>query len=106
MPRNAWRYQPRRAARVGGLAALILMGSTLAGCNNAGGGALVGGGLGAGAGALIGSALGHAGNGSLIGLGVGALGGAIIGDQNERNERRYSESYYHDTYHPYDDYHR
>lgn len=61
----------------------------LAGCNNAGQGALSGGALGALAGMGIGSMSGNMGKGAAVGAIVGAVGGAVIGDQNDRRSSRY-----------------
>src|SRR5262245_33762725 len=56
----------------------------VAGCENAGQGALSGAGLGALSGLAIGSLTGDAGKGAAIGAIAGAVGGAVIGDQNRR----------------------
>lgn len=60
----------------------------VAGCDNAGQGALTGAAIGAGSGAAISAiAGGDAGQGAAIGAIVGAVGGAVVGDQNDRNSR-------------------
>lgn len=59
----------------------------LAGCNNAGQGALSGAAIGSLGGLAIGSLSGDAGKGAAIGAIAGAIGGAVIGDQNKRKEQ-------------------
>lgn len=60
----------------------------VAGCENAGQGALTGAAVGAGSGAAISAiAGGDPGQGAAIGAILGAVGGAVVGDQIERNSR-------------------
>jgi hypothetical protein len=81
---NGKRTGSGNVGRVGLIAAALVTGSTLGGCNNAGQGALSGAGIGALAGMGIGSLSGNMGKGAAIGaIGGGILGG-IIGDQNAR----------------------
>jgi hypothetical protein len=75
-----------RVARSAALALLTL--PVLAGCDNAGQGAVSGASVGALSGLAIGSLSGNAGKGAAIGAIAGGAGGAVIGDQNRRaNER-------------------
>lgn len=75
-----------RVARSAALALLTL--PILAGCDNAGQGAVSGASVGALSGLAIGSLSGNAGKGAAIGAIAGGAGGAVIGDQNRRaNER-------------------
>lgn len=74
-------------------AALVAFGS-LAGCENAGQGALTGAAVGSLGGLAIGSLSGDAGKGAAIGAIGGAVAGGIIGDQNRRAEARQQEMRY------------
>ena len=70
----------------------------LAGCaNDAGNGALIGGGVGALAGGIIGHQTGHAMGGALIGGAIGAGTGALIGHASDENkidkQRQYDRGY-------------
>jgi|1185.fasta_scaffold1365213_1 outer membrane lipoprotein SlyB len=56
----------------------------LAGCENAGQGAVSGGAIGALGGLAIGSLTGSAGAGAAIGAVSGAVAGGVLGDQNRR----------------------
>ena len=76
------RFRPRR--RTGVLAIMAITTPFLAGCNNAGQGAVTGAGLGALAGMGLGSLSGNMGKGAAAGAIIGGLGGLIIGDQNSR----------------------
>jgi uncharacterized protein YcfJ len=72
--------------------------SLIAGCqNDAGNGALIGGGVGALAGGIIGHQSGHTGAGALIGGAVGAGSGALIGHASDENkldkQREYDRGY-------------
>lgn len=74
----------------------LLLGS--AGCaNDAGNGALIGGGVGALAGGIIGHQSGHTGAGALIGGAVGAGSGALIGHASDEKklakQREYDRGY-------------
>ena len=74
----------------------VVLGS--AGCaNDAGNGALIGGGVGALAGGIIGHQSGHTGAGALIGGAVGAGSGALIGHASDENklakQRQYDQGY-------------
>ena len=80
----------RRAFALTGAAALAV---GLAGCNNAGEGALSGAGIGAAAGAILGSLSGNAGTGAAIGAVIGGVGGGVMGDQNDRRSQPYSGNY-------------
>ena len=80
---------------------------SLVGCaNDAGNGALIGGGVGALAGGIIGHQSGHAAGGALIGGGVGALAGGLIGHASDENkieqrkqyDRGYADANYDDRY--------
>lgn len=77
----------RRGLKSLSAAGLALSGVVLAGCNNAGEGALSGAALGALGGLAVGSVTGSAGKGAAIGAVAGGIGGAVIGDQNQRNSR-------------------
>lgn len=78
----------RRSKIITRAALLAAFGSfLLAGCNNAGQGAVTGGAVGALSGLAIGSMTGSAGKGAAIGAIAGVVGGAVIGDQNERRSQ-------------------
>lgn len=77
-----------RALPGAAMALALALGSVLAGCNNAGEGAITGAALGALGGLAIGSVTGGSGTGAVIGAVGGAAVGAVIGDQNERNSYR------------------
>ncbi len=81
------RPRSARRSRVG--AGVVLAGwltaGLLAGCENAGQGAVTGASVGALSGLAIGSMSGNAGRGAAIGAIGGGVGGAVIGDQNNRN---------------------
>ena len=83
---HARRRFRRGSAAAAGLASMLL----IAGCNNAGEGAVSGAALGALGGLAIGSLSGDAGKGAAIGAVAGGIGGAVLGDQNERNDDRRS----------------
>ena len=87
----------RRSGRAA-LAGVARSGLVLAGCANAGEGAISGAGLGALAGLIIGSTSGNPGEGAAIGAAIGGVGGAVIGDQNERAERQSRHVPRHDHY--------
>ena len=81
---------PIRSHRSFGLAcmaSLLVVASTMGGCNNAGEGALSGAGIGALGGLAIGSLTGNAGAGAAIGAIGGGITGGVLGDQNERRRR-------------------
>lgn len=77
------------------LAALIFTaGLSSTGCaNDAGNGALIGGGVGALAGGIIGHQSGHTAGGALIGGAIGAGTGALIGHASDENKIKQREQY-------------
>ncbi len=76
-----------RASLSASLGALLVLGASMGGCENAGQGAVSGAGIGALSGLAIGSMTGNAGKGAAIGAIAGGVGGAAIGDQNRRNQQ-------------------
>ncbi|MGQ0627533.1 MAG: glycine zipper family protein [Phycisphaerales bacterium] len=81
------RRVPQGALRTLALTVALAAAPFLAGCNNAGEGAVSGAGLGALGGLAIGSVFGAAGKGAIIGAAGGALIGGVAGDQNQRNRQ-------------------
>jgi outer membrane lipoprotein SlyB len=83
---------------------VVVVCGVLAGCNNAGSGALTGAGIGALSGLALGSLTGDAGKGAAAGAVIGGLGGGLIGDQNRRREeeiqrrRAETDQYYQQRY--------
>jgi hypothetical protein len=76
------------------LACLTIGLATLTGCaNDAGNGALIGGGVGALAGGIIGHQSGHTAGGALIGGAIGAGTGALIGHASDENKIKQQKEY-------------
>ena len=90
--RPATPREPRLVTKVS--LTLCITCAALAGCDNAGQGALSGAAIGSLGGLAIGSLSGDAGAGAAIGAIGGAVAGGIIGDQNRRAEERQQEMRY------------
>ena len=76
------------------IAAAMAMVGLSAGCaNDAGNGALIGGGIGALAGGIIGNQSGHSMGGALIGGAIGAGSGALIGHASDENKIKQQKEY-------------
>lgn len=90
----SWNGIVQRCGVNAACAAAIVAVASLAGCENAGQGALTGAAVGSLGGLAIGSLSGDAGKGAAIGAIGGAVAGGIIGDQNRRAEERQQEMRY------------
>lgn len=78
----------RGVVKVLAASAMVAVAAQLSGCNDAQGGALLGGAAGAGLGAIIGHQSGHGGEGAAIGAGAGLLGGYIIGNESDKKKQQ------------------